>query len=205
MSFGEIAGIALCIFLLLMLGIVFGTRIDNIMSDKGYSKSWFWRGFFLWPFIYRGILRAQVVNEIANIPYDEKDTKSRIFNEEPTIEKMTPDSWQCMRCKRWNRQHISLCKCGNSKEYNKKMIARLAGETQKPEEPAKIMLDGVSLTSLEQSLVNLIAKNPEGISGINITKAVPKTVLSEQLNEALEHICELDIAEQLDNGYYKIE
>ena len=204
MSLGEIAGIGVCIFLVIIVGVFMGSRIDTIMSEKGHTESWFWRGFFLWPFIYRATLLEDYNDEYANIPYDENDTTSRIGMEESTYEKIDPESWQCVSCNRWNRRHVTMCKCGNSKANNKRLIKKLEGQTEESvaDESDAAKNDGAELTNIEQSLVNLISKNPDGISGINIAKSFPKTVLPGQITGALDHICELGLVQKLDNGHY---
>lgn len=56
-------------------------------------------------------------------------------------------------------------------------------------------------SSIEKMVLKLISQNPEGISGLNIAKTVPKNISPEELSQALNHLVEMNEI-KLENGIY---
>lgn len=134
MSLENIVAAIVLLVILLVWGLIWGSITDAVMSGKGYSESWFWKGFFGGMYAYRDALRQPLADH-GDTPYpDEDDTPNMFLKGDLVDPEKEPDAWQCRRCCKWNHKYSANCSCGNSKSNNLKMIRKVEAQIQELEE-----------------------------------------------------------------------
>ena len=112
----DMGALVLILVIWACLGIVNGQIVNEIMKEKGYTKNYFWLGFFGGKGAVRhayGTMTALMTPEEREALKKKKAEKKREM-EAHKQELIDEGGWKCP-CGKVNAVYVSSCACGMSK------------------------------------------------------------------------------------------
>lgn len=87
-------------------------------------------------------------------------------------------------------------------EFNKKKDILLSKNTLSEGESETSGASSSPFSHAEEILLKIIEKNAEGVSGVQLSKMIPRTIAPKEVSSSLNHLIEMSLVEKNSEGYY---
>lgn len=96
-----------------IMGTILGFIVQSIIYRKGYSKNWFWWGFF---FQLIALIVALTKPRLRSNDYDSSEALEKLKGDVSYNQGQMNRYWTCSECGRKNTAFSNICSCGRVKD-----------------------------------------------------------------------------------------